>query len=128
MAGEKQADEILMYWRLIVGGYTLHFLKANPDQLVIPVPACRCHRIARRRRSALVGRESSESESSRVSFRRTYVYLGTCTAQSIRRPPIRRSADAADAADAADPSAMPIRSSDPRPLHHHGESSVPPLP
>ena len=39
MAGEKQADEILMYWRLIVGGYTLHFLKANPDQLVIPVPA-----------------------------------------------------------------------------------------
>ena len=70
-----------MYWRLIVGGYTLHFLKANPDQLVIPVPAylaryaCRCHRIARRRRSALVGRKSSESESSRVSFRRTYVYL-----------------------------------------------------
>ena len=39
MAGEKQADEILMYWRLIVGGYTIHFLKANPDQLVIPVPA-----------------------------------------------------------------------------------------
>lgn len=33
MAGEKQADEILMYWRLIVGG-----LQSTRDS-IIPVPA-----------------------------------------------------------------------------------------